>query len=421
MANPPNPADAPQEVERTVDDTTSPISRLPPELLCYIFASAVPAQSDLSPAVPVIGRRSWDEPLVLSIPWVFGHVCSQWRVLATSLPTLWTGITVSTTLLPRELPLLHTQLARTGTAPLDVLVRFTSHGHRRARGHALPKPSPFQVFLRTLITHSARWRTLHLQFVAPRHDAALPGLHPGALPHLESLTFSGFTMAPSHPSISSGTPQLYGARSLARWAEIHLRNLAAAPALEECSISFSSYVPAADIYRGPILTLPRVRRLVVTHPAFLDRIAAPALQSLYVCGAIEHILPFLHRSGRAYALRELTLARCTAPASEIAALLQHTPGLRALALDLFSPPAALVAALAAPHESLPRPGSLSWADFGDALDRGAFADMVVAMQRCPWYGLVKRRPPTHEDRGWRLRALPGLEVVFLNSKKGSLW
>ncbi|KAJ7826523.1 hypothetical protein B0H13DRAFT_2440541 [Mycena leptocephala] len=87
------------------------------------------------------------------------------------------------------------------------------------------------------------------------------------------------------------------------------------------------------------------------------------------------------RSGCASKLVELTLARCADPASEIIALLQQTPGLTTLMLDVHSPSAEIVAALMAPERLCPTLESLTWADFSNALDGGAFADMVVS--RCP--------------------------------------
>ncbi|KAF7349867.1 F-box domain-containing protein [Mycena venus] len=455
---------------RTFEDSNaSPIGRLLPELLCSIFTLAVPAQKYNTPSVFVVGRRSWDGPVILGVPWVFGQVCSEWRMLATCLPALWTSITLTTTLLPRDLPLLHTQLARSGTALLDVFIRFTVGPHRLHAYENNPSAKePFGIFLPSLIAQSSRWRTLHIQFEGYAHDdddLSLPGLNPDALPHLEELRFTGDTLnshiqpfdlfgeAPALRCIALGImggfaksplrlrwDQLTTYKATCRNAAVHLRNLAAAPALVECDISFENALESQIRGEGAVVTLLHLRRLAVSHPAFLDRIATPALKSLYVVGPeyyrglikntgpVLYILPFLQRSECTLQLAELTLVDCPSPVPEIVALLQQTSGLTSLSLKLSrSPPSFandLVTALAAPNSLCPALQSLSWADFDDALDREAFADMVAsrcsestAVCRLHFVSLYAGRQRM-KTAGWRVRALPRLEATFLNAKKG---
>ncbi|KAJ6554876.1 hypothetical protein B0H19DRAFT_1154712 [Mycena capillaripes] len=79
--------------------------------------------------MPIVSRQ-WRRPpdsKILGGPWIFSQVCSRWRTLAISLPTLWTDLTVSTNLLPREVTLLNIQLTRSGNAPLNLLIRFNCH------------------------------------------------------------------------------------------------------------------------------------------------------------------------------------------------------------------------------------------------------------------------------------------------------
>ncbi|KAJ7908578.1 hypothetical protein B0H13DRAFT_2661945 [Mycena leptocephala] len=375
-------------------------------------------RADASPHVPYRDHRG------LYIP-------SFLPSLAVSLPSLWRSITVFATVSPRELRLLNIQLSRTESAPLHLRIRFTSTGH---------SPSEFDLFegfLARLVSQSARWRVLHLEFdggwLPLPSFATLSGL---TLPLLEELAFNG-------PGVSSierygfltDAPPLrrvvLGARSRAAiqkialpWTQLasykafypdaptHFRNLAGAANLVECDFDFPSL--ASDeftITQLDILTLPRLRRLAVSCPVLLDRLVAPEVQSLYIVGPVKRAFPFLDRSGCTSKLIELTLTRCAAPASEIISLLQHTRGLTALMLDV--------------HERLcPTLGSLAWADFTDALDRGAFADMVVS--RCtdstgmrPLHSVVplagRRRLKTGASR---MRALPGLEVVIMNPNKG---
>ncbi|KAJ6557516.1 hypothetical protein B0H19DRAFT_1148025 [Mycena capillaripes] len=423
----------------------SPIAILSPEVLCYIFTLGIQGQTVYSPAVPVIGRKSWrSRSWILAGPWIFAQVCSDWRALAISSPTLWTSIIHSTALSLRELPLLQTQLARSGSAPLDLLIRFTS-GERSYR------KEQFDVFLTALIAQSARWRVLHLDFEGAWLPQAFAGLGRGKLPLLERLVLSGRNVCylrNHHDFFKAHAPVLrhavlgdLGVPSLPNtplpWAQLvtykatyhaatHLRNLAAADNLVECHIGFLDGGLSEYLLRD--ITLPHLHRLSLSHPPFLDRLTAPALQTLYVEGVLEPILPFLRRSGCTESLTALTLAQCSAPPHEIIALLCHTRALTALALDLRAPSAELVAALAAagPERLCPALRALAWADPDDVLDRAAFADMVVsrcssgsagarALHSVAVYS-GRRRMKT---AGWRLRAVPGLEVLFLNAKKGA--
>ncbi|KAJ7873683.1 hypothetical protein B0H13DRAFT_2280053 [Mycena leptocephala] len=425
----------------------SPINLIPPELLCYIFTLLVPSlkSGSSSPIIPIMLGAPWSSgPWILGGPWVFGQVCSHWRALAVSLPSLWTSITVFATVSPRELRLLNIQLSRTESAPLHLRIRFTSTGH---------SPSEFDLFegfLARLVSQSARWRVLHLEFdggwLPLPSFATLSGL---TLPLLEELAFNGpgvssierygfFTDAPPLRRVVLGARSRAAIQKIALpWTQLasykafypdaptHFRNLAGAANLVECDFDFPSL--ASDeftIMRLDILTLPRLRRLAVSCPVLLDRLVAPELQSLYIVGPVKRAFSFLDRSGCTSKLIELTLTRCAAPASEIISLLQHTRGLTALMLDVHGPPAELVAALTAPERLCPTLGSLAWADFTDALDRGAFADMVVS--RCtdstgmrPLHSVVllagRRRLKTGASR---MRALPGLEVVIMNPNKG---
>ncbi|KAJ7839088.1 hypothetical protein B0H13DRAFT_2418436 [Mycena leptocephala] len=167
--------------------------------------------------------------------------------------------------------------------------------------------------------------------------------------------------------------QLTSYRTFHPDATTHFRALAGAANLVECDLDFAltkgDEVTAMQL---ELLTLPRLRRLAISCPLLLDRLVAPTLQSLYIVGPVKHVHPFLDRSGCTSQLVELTLARCSAPAHEIIALLQQTPGLTALMLDVHSPPAEIVAALMAPGRLCPTLESLAWADFSDALDRGVF-------------------------------------------------
>jgi hypothetical protein len=235
----------------------------------------------------------------------------------------------------------------------------------------------------------------------------------------------GSSGGPSVPNVPLPWGQLTTYKATHLDTGTHFRNLAAAAAnLVECDISVRPRIGVSDVLPHDVLTLWRLRRLTLSNPVLLERLTAPALQSLYILGPVDYVLPFLHRSKCIPTLTKLTLAECPSDAPEVAALLRHTSALTTLALQLHNSPAEVVAALAAPVRLCPNLGSLAWADFGDMLDREAFADMVVS--RCEDSAGVR---PLHfvahyagrlrlKTAGRRLRTIPGLEVLMLNLTKG---
>jgi hypothetical protein len=426
---------------------------IPPELLCNIFILGMPPVKIGEMAViPATDRSIFQDPWILGGPRVLGQVCSLWRAMALSLPTIWTSITVFSIIKPREFSLLNTQLARTAQEPLDVHIRFTE---RYIDESWEACSDEFDLFLATLVSHSGRWRTLHLQFdTGWRPHEAFNALGPSTLPVLQELVFSGPGLKHVNPSLNhvneydffKDAPALrrvvLGTRGMSLvgnialpWAQLttykatyldaaaHFRYLAVAVNLVDCDLGCGES-PHDDIRLHSAVILPRLRRLAVSHPVLLVALSAPALQSLYVVGPVENVADFLGRSGCTSALTELTLAECTAPASEIIALLQETCGLTTLALHPRSSPTELVAAFTAPECLCPNLGSLSWADFDDTLDCGAFAKMVLS--RCTESSSVR---PLHfvaiysgrrlkKKAVWCLHELPVLEVVTMDMKKG---
>ncbi|KAJ7677123.1 hypothetical protein DFH06DRAFT_618929 [Mycena polygramma] len=461
-----------------------PIKLLSLDLLSHIFALVIPPQTGMSPDVPIVPRRSSTEPLRLDAPWVFGQVCWEWRALAISTPSLWTRITVSSTLVPRQLPLLHTQLARTGNALLDVLVRFTSRPLHRPRGRRswrrtravsqerITSEKAFYTFLRTLVAHSDRWRTLHIRFAGDPNPPRVNVMTPKSLNNLEALALTGsensalmfFDLSVPAPKMRRATLGYLGAKFYSHlplpWSELttysarcsstaHLRNLATLNAVVECDITSWSWDASWHEYSGDkVVTLPHLRRLAIHDTEFLDCITAPTLRSLYVSGELNNTLGFLEHSCCTETLTDLTLARVYkredgAPAHEIISLLEHTRGLSTLAIDSSLSPDDIVAALSVtgPERICPNLESLSWADLDDELDRNAFVDMVAS--RCT-HSLRARQQciesPSDESQavgalhfvalyagrrrmkghGMRLCALPGLDVVITNRRKGRL-
>ncbi|KAJ6517248.1 hypothetical protein C8R47DRAFT_250570 [Mycena vitilis] len=418
-----------------------PIAIAPPEILCYIFALTLVSKSATPPILPAIGYGP-DHccyPGILGGPWIFGQVCSYWRKLAESTPTLWTSIILSNSLRRGSLRLVETHLAHTGNAPLDLLIRFTG-------GYSYP--TPFNDFLPKIIAQSTRWRTLTLELhggVFPHAEFA-PLRRPGAFPWLEEIVFRGgqfepdvdtildcdfFKDAPAlrrialgehvtnHWDLSLPWSQLTTFKGSLHDGEVYLGGAAN---LVECDFTRQYFT----IYDRKILTLPHLRRLAVTDERMLRLFAAPGLEALYIHHSASGLITSLQIPGCAATLAELTLFSCVIPAEEVIAILKQLPSLTNLSLDIsprFSPDL-IVAALMATERLCPKLQSLSWADREDALDRVVFADMVVSRcrkssgVRALHFVAVYSGRRRMKEAGWRMRGIPGLDVVTMNSKKG---
>ncbi|KAJ7460297.1 hypothetical protein FB451DRAFT_1270929 [Mycena latifolia] len=372
---------------------STPIFLLPPELLCHIFLMSLPVQTAKSSIIPVLrpptgygGRGPW----IPDSPWVFGQVCGQWRALALSLPNLWTQITLASRSTPRKIAMLETQLARSANAPLDVVIRVTG----ALRDYC------FAPFLDTLVGQCARWRRVQLEFDStlkfqlgalgpmPLLEELVVGTHV----HLETYDFLEDARSLRKIVLSDGDAsfiryiplpwaQLTSYKVVCADASIHFRNLAAcASTLVECDIDFYYSQPLPR--HGGTLTLPRLRRLTITHALFLDRLVAPALRDLYISRDTDGILPFLHNSG--CILTRLTLAQCGTPAEDLLPVLRNTPSIATLRLDSCYDANSVISALTLrPDGACLCPNLASFSLANVALDPGgaAFGDMVESRWR----------------------------------------
>ena len=67
----------------------TPIRRVPPEILSDIFLACLPPVRLIQQPQPESSVFDVKSP-----PWVFGHVCGQWRAVALSSPRLWSSVSV---------------------------------------------------------------------------------------------------------------------------------------------------------------------------------------------------------------------------------------------------------------------------------------------------------------------------------------
>ncbi|KAJ7176925.1 hypothetical protein C8R46DRAFT_1188615 [Mycena filopes] len=274
----------------------SPLRRVPPEVLCEIFAWSVYNS----------GER--EEP-----PWYLGHVCRSWRGIALAYPRLWTHLTIG-----EDLPRIQAQLLRAGNALLEV---YWS-GVRNNRNTGLAD---------LMGPYYRRWRGLHLE-ACEFTDIDAPEWLCMASGHLDQLTTVEFTDSEDGnlPDFLSVAPNLrrvilngldstvYSPWIPIPWVQItHYRGtfhperqaeiLEVAQNLLVCSVGFIGIFNPT-----PLVTLPRLRRLSTESASFLPYLTTPALQELTSLYTEPEAMPLLSSfiSSSCCTLTTLALFRC---------------------------------------------------------------------------------------------------------------
>ncbi|KAJ7464744.1 hypothetical protein B0H11DRAFT_2051044 [Mycena galericulata] len=123
----------------------APIRRLPPDIVREIFVACMPVDQNAA-------MSAHEAPLLL------GRICSAWRTVALSTPTIWSSIHIVEPLVdPSEeiyegcLQLVRTWLERSGAVPLSISFRGC--------GNPLLDPSPY---FETVVSFSHRWQHISL-------------------------------------------------------------------------------------------------------------------------------------------------------------------------------------------------------------------------------------------------------------------
>ncbi|KAJ7606228.1 hypothetical protein FB45DRAFT_1012035 [Roridomyces roridus] len=325
---------------------SSPVTRVPPELLYEIFERVPPWPR-------LIGLDTVDHA-----PWRLGHICKSWREIALACPTIWNTLTIihgegSEESFPRTM--VETQLARTSLgAPLHIHFKWC-----REEGKPvvpLEENSVWDLFLPL----SDRWESLRIQCPNTATGRVLLDLLKATkcrlsqLAHLEFLVDNGqlsdngwdaFATAPrlSEVFLTDILYERYSPGFPIPWAQIkHYRGvpsgaeqldiLQKTPKLVECTIGYDD----SDLTHGTtMVVLPLLRRLSVEGASILDHITAPALQLLLAdqVGALTpstNLLSFVRRSS--CRLTTLSLAGGLFLGGLIP-LLQACPALEILLLD----------------------------------------------------------------------------------------
>ncbi|KAF7347405.1 F-box domain-containing protein [Mycena venus] len=233
----------------------SPVRRVPPELVCEIFA--------LSAAK--------DRAHNVRPPWRLGGICQSWRQYALAYPRLWSTIVIPShrSASGKNGPFLawnEAQLLRSANAPLDIYAAHIRTG------------DPDPQLLDLIIPHCARWRSIYLHFnrscalnwlhrvsgrldrlekleVVKGHVATFPDVF-SAAPNLREVILADNELAASTPSILIPWGQItryWGVYSAKRQLEV----LGGAPNLLECVMDFrDSVFLDPDYHPTTMVTLP---------------------------------------------------------------------------------------------------------------------------------------------------------------------
>ncbi|KAK6977585.1 hypothetical protein R3P38DRAFT_2666352 [Favolaschia claudopus] len=345
---------------------TSPIRRMPPDVLSEIFIACLPAHRNCI-------MSASEAPVLL------GRICSSWRALSLATPRLWASLhIVEPTRTPyggfpdvaakraQRLETMRTWLGRSGQCPLSISVHSGGSYHSPVDSPATESAEEDDPIIEQLILFASRWQ--RVCFVHPfRTIQALAHLKGEDVPLLDKIEVV---------LNDGGSPESPAAPSSLRWPYFellecplitsfstngrHFGNPDAIPLrwghLEEVSIGGSAYQSALEGSQALQLlsqcnrlrTCKLVVNMMVMHPipighalvelpllrtlqlnllgrplsALLDRVSAPELRTLVLRGDGEGIPSFLSSCSR---LEHLAIGICDGEASDLSDSLRILP------------------------------------------------------------------------------------------------
>ncbi|KAJ7737086.1 hypothetical protein B0H16DRAFT_108226 [Mycena metata] len=264
----------------------SPLRRMPPEVLGEIFSWTMN---------PVLDRLRQGRIDTSRSPWLLTQICSPWRSVAVSTPSLWSQVTIdysesANNSSTYSLSLVEAQLQRSRANKLTVYFY----------GSEELEPASQNKMFALLLQHASRWEGLSLGITSaiipliPTPRDRLPSLKrlwvqwdadsPEVAVSIESFQGStslldvGICIAYRNVHIPFPAERLTRYELKAPW-RTHQGILEAAPGLVEACIHIS---PDDEPWpeSGERLELSQLRRLFVSHSRILDRFLAPALEEL---------------------------------------------------------------------------------------------------------------------------------------------
>ncbi|KAJ7657629.1 hypothetical protein DFH06DRAFT_1327712 [Mycena polygramma] len=285
----------------------SPIRRMPPELLCEIFASTLAGEVAGGDATPYSPKT----------PWRLASVSKSWRASALSYGPLWSIINLPSTFhlpAPFAMPKLGTQLVRSAYAALEVhyqernidpstvdLVLEQCHkwGSLHLAISQSTSPNLSALSLRADSDSFPRLETLNVIVSSQADHGEIPDIF-GKAPRLRNVILTDKAFRNTSPPIAIPWGQITHYRGkFTHQRQLELLNMASN--LVECTIGLAVEV-AVPTYEHDIITLPRLRRLYLHEPNLLRYLRTPLLAD-FVGGEGWHfasVLPVV-------ALKRLTL------------------------------------------------------------------------------------------------------------------
>ncbi|KAF7345523.1 ABC protein [Mycena venus] len=290
----------------------SPLRRMPPEVLGEIFLWTLPTSTE---------KLERSKFYLADSPWVLTHICSRWRAISVSIPSLWSLIIIDYCAQPHPtypLSLVEVQIQRAqnlkihfyggetnDSRPQIETFQFLSQHSSRWEDLSLGLTSKLVPFLPALRGRIQSLKRLWIQWSSPESQTVTEAIDcfESAPALVDFAVFNEYSFVPiAHP-----THQLTRYELDCPWAE-HRRILKLAPNLVEVRvvIRFDSE-PWPDV--DAVINLPYLRRLYVSSSDALNYLRAPALEGLSLWVDVDTLLPHLEsfRDRSACSLRRLSL------------------------------------------------------------------------------------------------------------------
>ncbi|KAL1688693.1 hypothetical protein GGG16DRAFT_59451 [Schizophyllum commune] len=259
-------------------NTHAIVNRLSPELLELIFTFAQPSYAESAPAWPSYNSLEWTS---------IARVCTRWRSIALSLPTLWSTIDLCHNDDPE---VGEAFLARSGAAPLTVFfsIENVSQSH-----------CDVQTLQSILDRHASRIHSLH---IAMHNDDDLQNLCarlPCEPQNLQNLTIFVRAFSCEH------CPEIFGGRapSIRRlivrecvvWEHNAFADLTHLVICDRVDLDESTQQPFLDFLRSsPQLEVISMAACAVVSDTINPRISLPLLRKLQLEGDSAGDWPLLH-------------------------------------------------------------------------------------------------------------------------------
>jgi F-box-like len=322
-------------LKKTINQHSSPVLQLPPEVIADIFEACLPAitwPSNVHPRRKTVPNAT--------MPFVIGKVCSAWRQLAWLTPKLWSRISLLLEdCTSKDCELLEEWLLRSGRSPLSIHLTFDKDG--AAAGDAT------RSILHTIADCSERWRDIYFALPASLYEPLnpirdrLPLLttlslftrildvgernfqHFSAAPRLRHVEMYGYGREWMNISLDHVTKLSFSVVGIAHCME----TLRCFPDLSHCTFKYM-FLGREPLFptlvsKVNLKYLEFVMNSMELLSMFIDLLDLPVVQELRIdmCRVrLPHssLISLLSRSG--CSLQRLVLAKCFCGAEELRAL-----------------------------------------------------------------------------------------------------